>query len=412
MIAAYLVHSGFRGTAEAALRWFGMVRTANGKGVTIPSQMRYVHYYEQALRTGAPRAHTYALTHIRLRGTPLALGGSGGGGGGAGGTPVVCVPHFTLSLDGVKVFDFKKAVQARAASVHANLTGGRSSSSGASASGGGASLPPPPLGALPPGIGLDGRIRRYRRGEPYVDFDLTWTDLRVAGNVKVQFLNDKEGGSGGKPTKLCHLWFHTGFIVNSFLVFSKHVVDKANKDKKGVFPVNFAIEFYLHRVGAVPEETLMAGPQDTAAGSGVEARASNSSSSSSSSSSSGSGGVGNSSAEGPSEGLSPAASSSASKPRRTPLGPIGDAEYATESPTSSPARHRTTLSASSSKGGGGSSPGPKSSSSSFLSGLSGAFGSGRGGLLSSHPPPAEGVHSVAHGDGDDDDVTDGGRDER
>lgn len=47
MIAALLVHSGFRPTAETALRYFGLARTANGKGVTIPSQMRFVHYYEQ-----------------------------------------------------------------------------------------------------------------------------------------------------------------------------------------------------------------------------------------------------------------------------------------------------------------------------------------------------------------------------
>ena len=42
MVAAYLLHSGFRATAEGALRWFGSARTANGKGVTIPSQMRCV----------------------------------------------------------------------------------------------------------------------------------------------------------------------------------------------------------------------------------------------------------------------------------------------------------------------------------------------------------------------------------
>ena len=42
MIACFLLHCGFRNTAEGALRWFGNVRTANGKGVTIPSQMRCV----------------------------------------------------------------------------------------------------------------------------------------------------------------------------------------------------------------------------------------------------------------------------------------------------------------------------------------------------------------------------------
>jgi phosphatidylinositol-3,4,5-trisphosphate 3-phosphatase/dual-specificity protein phosphatase PTEN len=39
LISAYLLHCGLRTTAEAALRWFGFKRTANGQGVTIP---RYV----------------------------------------------------------------------------------------------------------------------------------------------------------------------------------------------------------------------------------------------------------------------------------------------------------------------------------------------------------------------------------
>ena len=47
IIAAYLVHSKACPSTTEALRFFGEARTSNGKGVTIPSQMRYVHYYEQ-----------------------------------------------------------------------------------------------------------------------------------------------------------------------------------------------------------------------------------------------------------------------------------------------------------------------------------------------------------------------------
>lgn len=55
----------------------------------------------------------------------------------------------------------------------------------------------------------------------------------------------KKGGGKDGGKKLCHLWFHTGFVARNFLVFGKSAVDKANKDKKGVYPPNFAVEFLL-----------------------------------------------------------------------------------------------------------------------------------------------------------------------
>lgn len=241
MIAALLVHGGFRSTADAALRYYGLARTANGKGVTIPSQMRYVHYYEQMLRHGAPLAATYRLTALRLRGVPLADKAS---------PAAACTPNFTIALDGAIVFDYKSALAAHAAAIAAGRT----------------------TGPLPPGVGSEGQLRRYRRGEPYVDFDLTFLrphgGLLVVGNVRMQLLQDKSGAgaaataadsakkdkSAGKKAgkeaggkKLCHLWFHTGFVARNYLVFGKSVVDKANKDRKGVYPPNFAVEFLLEK---------------------------------------------------------------------------------------------------------------------------------------------------------------------
>ena len=52
--SAVLLRSGEHDTAEDALKYFGILRTENGKGVTIASQRRYVHYYGTMLQLGIP----------------------------------------------------------------------------------------------------------------------------------------------------------------------------------------------------------------------------------------------------------------------------------------------------------------------------------------------------------------------
>jgi phosphatidylinositol-3,4,5-trisphosphate 3-phosphatase/dual-specificity protein phosphatase PTEN len=50
MISCYLVYSGYCKTAREALVYYGTVRTKNQKGVTIPSQIRYVYYFDHFMR--------------------------------------------------------------------------------------------------------------------------------------------------------------------------------------------------------------------------------------------------------------------------------------------------------------------------------------------------------------------------
>lgn len=186
MIAAYLVHTGM--TAVDALQHFGHARTHNAKGVTIPSQMRYVHYYEQYLKHGPPEVHTYQITHIRLITVPNFDVGGG------------CDPYFQVRVDGKKIYDYRKHVK---------------------------------------------RIKHCKK-ERFVDLDVSTHNLRVRNNVKLLFF-DQDAMSA--DDKMFHVWFHTGYIENNYLCFQKSVLDKACKDKKNRhFRPGFKLEIFLHKV--------------------------------------------------------------------------------------------------------------------------------------------------------------------
>ncbi|CAK60015.1 unnamed protein product (macronuclear) [Paramecium tetraurelia] len=52
MICCYLLFSELFKSSFEAMRYYGMMRTKNNKGVTIPSQIRYILYFEKALQMG------------------------------------------------------------------------------------------------------------------------------------------------------------------------------------------------------------------------------------------------------------------------------------------------------------------------------------------------------------------------
>lgn len=201
IIAAYLVHCGIAPSTTAALRMFGDVRTHNGKGVTIPSQMRYVHYYEQQLRNGAPDSfppRVYKLRTIRMHTVPNFDVGGG------------CDPFFDVRLGDGKQCIFNMLAA------------------------------------------LKGKVKHYPSKQKVVDLDVAPFNIRVKGDVKIVFY---DWDALGSPDKMFHFWFNTGFIINNYLQFNKEVLDRACKDKAcKEFEPDFKLELFLERVEEIPGE--------------------------------------------------------------------------------------------------------------------------------------------------------------
>jgi protein-tyrosine phosphatase len=64
MICSYLIFSGLCETSEEAFKHYALSRTYNKKGVTIPSQIRYVQYFESFLVTNFSPPYIFLIPKI------------------------------------------------------------------------------------------------------------------------------------------------------------------------------------------------------------------------------------------------------------------------------------------------------------------------------------------------------------
>jgi phosphatidylinositol-3,4,5-trisphosphate 3-phosphatase/dual-specificity protein phosphatase PTEN len=224
LISAYLAFEGHCRTADEALRYFGAKRTRNGAGVTIPSQRRYVQYFDDFLsryRSGGvlpanmpaqpPDAVALRLTRIVMHTIPnFDIGGG-------------CDPYFIVRGPPPveeKLYDYRAALKKIGQKVPSCHEKGRLA-----------------VELLVPGAGTV-----WRPGP----CDLT-DGLIVCDDFKIQFFDaDLAGGDD----KMFNCSLHTGFINPETLhvTLTKLECDKANKDKKCKhFNKEFKVEFFFAR---------------------------------------------------------------------------------------------------------------------------------------------------------------------
>nr|XP_047124178.1 phosphatidylinositol 3,4,5-trisphosphate 3-phosphatase and dual-specificity protein phosphatase PTEN [Hydra vulgaris] len=204
MICAYLLYKGFYDNAKDAMDYYAVSRTENKKGVTIPSQKRYIEYFSYYLKhiknqpgIGFDRK-TVFLKSFTFIGIPTFTYGT-------------CVPSFVVFSGEVELYKSKTF--------------------------------------------------EIKKSEKEYTMHLK-NPLPLCGDIKVDFFHKDLF----KKERMFVFWFNTTFLEHDItqtlpitsdkndnvkrILFSKNELDKANKDKKHkFFPENFKLSINI----ALPE---------------------------------------------------------------------------------------------------------------------------------------------------------------
>ena len=188
-ISCLLLYLNVFDTAQQCLGYYGMMRSEDGKGVTIPSQIRYVYYFEKIIKNKMKfplEYKTICLMKIRMYTIPNISSVKSG-----------CTPSFTVENNGkcFKYWEFNKKKES------------------------------------------------YDGSEAYADFQIGESGFNATGDVKITFYHIPLLGS---KEKIFKLWFNTNFVPDDgVLAIKKDLIDKACKDKNcKKFKQNFKIEIH------------------------------------------------------------------------------------------------------------------------------------------------------------------------
>jgi len=193
MICCYLLYNQFVKTADEAIKFYGSMRTTNGKGVTIPSQLRYIYYFEEILKINnwSKEIDNFCIPSPKIFITKLkfftipdfnVLGKK------------KCKPDFVIENQNI-FYKYKENCQ-------------------------------------------DG-LKSFKN-EAYAEFIVN--KFSALGDVRIKFFNRKTFGKD----KMFSFWFHTYLIPKEgILQIKKSMLDVACKDKSNkLFDPNFKIEMH------------------------------------------------------------------------------------------------------------------------------------------------------------------------
>ena len=173
-ICCLLLYLNFFETAEECLLYYGLLRVGTVKGVTVPSQMRYVHYFEYILKNKLPDPIIFKKVVLRK------------------------LKMYTIPKVGKKfqpnfvVDNLKKSVK------YSDIMSRKESY----------------------GFDLD-----------FIEFPLGAGGIAVSGDVRVQFYQMQFLNL--KSEKLFKFWFNTNFMPeNGVFEIKREEIDKACKDKE------------------------------------------------------------------------------------------------------------------------------------------------------------------------------------
>jgi hypothetical protein len=259
MVVAYLIYCGFKHTAAAAREFYDWARTTDGKGLTITSQIRYTHYFEEQLRrikngrepvqTTQDCAPAILLHRVRLH----------------------TVPHF----NGDGCWDPSLTIEVKSEKDHVAYPVFRSADRGKSRPSGDMMQSSSSLRSTMDATrrGSSEKLRPSLDAASRVDFidvlaeSLPGIGTRVAGDMCLTLHTDE-----GRSKAMCFFWLHSAFLTAPppgmggvarpltdeectaaglapsawSLVLSKHEIDRAAKDTRCAhFDPDFRAELFF-----------------------------------------------------------------------------------------------------------------------------------------------------------------------